>query len=182
MTAADLLREVVQALESAGVPYMLVGSFASTSHGAPRATQDIDVVIDPTPDALDRFLAAFDPDRVYVSSSAHAALASRDQFNLIDTTTGWKVDLIVRKDRPFSVSEFARRRQARMLGVEVCVASAEDTVLAKLEWAAMGQSDRQIADAATVLTVGAGALDHEYLDHWAAELGVSDLLERARRG
>lgn len=182
MSAADLLREVVTALEGAGVPYMLVGSFASTSHGAPRATQDIDLVIDPTPEALDRFLRAFDDDRVYISSSAHAAVASRDQFNLIDTTTGWKVDLIVRKDRPFSVSEFARRRQTRMLGVDVCVASAEDTILAKLEWAAMGQSDRQVADAATVLTVGAEALDHEYLDHWAAELGVMEQLEQARGG
>ena len=180
MSAADLLRDLVTALEGAEVPYMLVGSFASTSHGAPRATQDIDVVIDPTPAALDRFLRAFDRDRVYVSASAHTALVRRDQFNLIDTTTGWKVDIIVRKDRPFSVSEFARRQRAQMLGVEVCVASAEDTVLAKLEWAAMGQSDRQVTDAATVLMVGADALDHEYLDHWAAELGVSDLLQQAR--
>jgi hypothetical protein len=161
---------------------MLVGSFASTSHGAPRATQDIDVVIDPTPDALNRFLRAFDPDRVYVSSSAHAAVASRDQFNLIDTASGWKVDLIVRKERPFSVSEFARRQPTRMLGIDVCVATAEDTVLAKLEWAAMGQSDRQVTDAATVLTVGADDLDDEYLTYWAAELGVSDLLARARGG
>lgn len=182
MSASELLREVVAALDGAGVPYMLVGSFASTSHGAPRATQDIDVVIDPSPAALDRFLDAFDAERVYVSSSAHAALATRDQFNLIDTTTGWKVDLIVRKDRPFSVGEFARRQSARMLGIDVSVATAEDTILAKLEWSAMGQSDRQVADAATVLTVGADALDHEYLDHWAAELGVTDLLQRARSG
>ena len=182
MSAADLLRNVVEALDDAGVPYMLVGSFASTSHGAPRATQDIDVVIDPTPESLDRFLDAFDTERVYVSSSAHAALASRDQFNLIDTASGWKVDLIVRKDRPFSVSEFARRQPTRMLGIDVWVATAEDTILAKLEWAALGQSDRQVADAATVLTVGADALDHDYLTHWAAELGVSDLLDRARGG
>jgi hypothetical protein len=182
VSAADLLRDVVRALDAAGVPYMLVGSFASASHGAPRATQDIDVVIDPTPEALDRFVAAFDSDSTYVSPSAQAALTRRDQFNLIDTTTGWKVDLIIRRDRPFSLAEFARRRQARMLGVEVCVASAEDTVLAKLEWAASGESDRQVADAAAVLAVGADALDHDYLDHWAAELGITELLARARRG
>ena len=69
-----------------------------------------------------------------------------------------------------------------MLGVEVCVASAEDTVLAKLEWAASGESDRQVADAAAVLAVGADALDHDYLDRWAAELGITELLARARRG
>ena len=96
--------------------------------------------------------------------------------------TAWKVDLIIRKDRPFSRSEFERRLPARALDVDLYLATAEDTVLAKLEWAAMGGSDRQVADAATVLAVGAGQLDEHYLDHWAAELEVSALLARAREG
>jgi hypothetical protein len=102
------------------------------------------------------------------------------QFNLIDVTTGWKVDLMIRKDRAFSRSEFGRRTRIRMLDVDLWVATAEDTVLAKLEWAAMGSSDRQVVDAATVLSVNAGELDDGYLDHWAANLGISDLLARAR--
>jgi hypothetical protein len=69
-----------------------------------------------------------------------------------------------------------------LLGVDVYVATAEDTVLAKLEWAAMGGSDRQVADAATVLAVRGSDIDDDYLDRWAAELGVTDLLERARAG
>lgn len=182
MTAASLLRTVVNALDDAGIPHMLVGSFASMTHGAPRATQDIDMVIDPTPQALKRFAASFDPDRYYVSPSAQEALAARDQFNIIDFTTAWKVDLIIRKDRPFSLSEFARRVPARALDVDLYLATAEDTVLAKLEWAAIGGSDRQVADAAAVLAVGAGQLDEQYLDHWAAELGVSALLAQARKG
>lgn len=76
MSAGDLLREVVHALDDAGIPHMLVGSFASTAHGAPRATQGIDIVIDPAPDALDRFVTAFGPD-IYVDPSAGAALAGR---------------------------------------------------------------------------------------------------------
>jgi hypothetical protein len=181
VSAADLLQEVVRALDDAGIPHMLVGSFASTSYGAPRATQDIDIVIDPTAAALELFVTAFDDDRFYVSpDAARAALAARDQFNLIDVTTGWKVDLMIRKDRPFSRSEFGRRTRIRMLDVDLWVATAEDTVLAKLEWAAMSGSDRQLVDAATVLGVSAGGLDDAYLDHWAAKLGVSDLLARAR--
>jgi hypothetical protein len=61
LSAAGLLEQVVQALDAAGIPRMLVGSFASSTHGAPRATQDIDLVVDPTPEALDRFVVAFDP-------------------------------------------------------------------------------------------------------------------------
>jgi hypothetical protein len=182
VSAPDLLRRVVTALDEAGVPYMLVGSFASMSHGAPRATQDIDIVIDPTPESLDRFLAGQESGGLYVSPSAREALANRDQFNLIESTTAWKVDLIVRKDRPFSLTEFARRTPVRVFGVDLYLATAEDTVLSKLEWAAMGQSDRQIADAATVLEVRGDELDHEYLERWAAELGVTELLERARGG
>jgi hypothetical protein len=160
---------------------MLVGSFASMSHGAPRATQDIDIVIDPPSEALEQFVASFDPERIYVSSQeARTALVARDQFNLIDVRTGWKVDLIIRKIRPFSLSEFSRRIPLRLHDVDLCVATAEDTILAKLEWSAMGGSDRQVEDAATVLRVRAGRLDDEYLDRWAAELGVVELLARAR--
>ena len=150
-------------------------------HGAPRATQDIDLVIDPTADALERFVAAFDPD-VYIGPSPQDALSRRDQFNVIDTTSGWKVDLMMRKDRPFSRAEFARRRPTEVLGVEVFLATPEDTVLAKLEWAAMWGSDRQLADAATVLAVVGDAIDSGYLDRWAAELGVTELLARVRVG
>lgn len=182
MSAAELLSRVVRALDAAGIPHMLVGSFASATYGAPRATQDIDIVIDPTPDALDRFVDDLASGSVYVSPSAHDALERRDQFNLIDTSTGWKVDLIIRKDRPFSRSEFSRRVPTRLLEVDVHLATAEDTVLAKLEWAAMSGSDRQIADAASVLSVRAEALDQEYLDRWARDLGVTTLLARARGG
>jgi hypothetical protein len=178
----DLLREVVGALDETGIPHMLVGSFASSAHGAPRATQDVDIVIDPISQSLERFVKAFDPDRIYVDpSAAERAFLDRDQFNLIDMTTSWKVDLIIRKERPFSRNEFERRVRSTLLGVDVYQATAEDTVLAKLEWAAMGGSDRQVADAATVLAVGGDRLDQVYLDHWAAELGVSALLAQARK-
>jgi hypothetical protein len=122
-----------------------------------------------------------DEDRFYLNpDAARLALADRDQFNLIDVTTGWKVDLMIRKERPFSRSELGRRSRIKMLDVDVWVATAEDTVLAKLEWAAMGGSDRQVVDAATVLSVGGTALDQDDLDHWASELGISNLLAKAR--
>ncbi len=69
-----------------------------------------------------------------------------------------------------------------MLGVDVWLATAEDTVLAKLEWAAQGGSDRQVADAAAVLAVAGDGLDDGYLDEWAGRLGVTELLARARGG
>lgn len=180
MTAGDLLRRVVEALDAASISYMLVGSFASTWHGAPRTTHDIDIVIDPTADALDRFLADAEADDVYVSPSARDALAKRDQFNLISPAAGWKVDLIIRKDREFSRTELSRRVRARVLDVDTFAASPEDTILAKLEWAGAGGSDRQLTDAAAVLAVAGDRIDDAYLNRWAAELGVTAELARAR--
>jgi len=59
---------------------------------------------------------------------------------------------------------------------------AEDSILSKLEWVRQGGSLRQIEDAGTVLDVQGDALDFAYLEKWAAEIGVSDLLERIRSG
>jgi hypothetical protein len=66
VSAEALLRTVVAALDEAGIPHMLVGSHASMAHGAPRSTNDIDIVIDPTPENLPRFPEAFDDPRYYV--------------------------------------------------------------------------------------------------------------------
>src|SRR5262249_49511777 len=122
--SAGLLGRLTEVLVRAGIPYMVVGSFASTFHGLPRTTQDLDLVIDPTPASLAVFLKLLPEDDYYVSpEAARDALARRAMFNVIDIATGWKVDLIVRRDRPFSEEEFRRRAVARLLGHDVYVAS-----------------------------------------------------------
>lgn len=174
----ELLATIVAALERAGIPHMVAGSVASTYHGRPRTTQDIDVVISPDPAALSSFVDSLDPERFYVGD-AIGALARRDQFNIIETGTGWKVNLIIRSDRPFSHKEFERRQPVELGPVSTYVATPEDTVLAKLEWAAASGSDRQVDDIVGVLEVVGDDIDHAYLRHWAGELGVTDLLDQA---
>lgn len=98
MSLADLLAEIVAGLDRAGIPHMVAGSIASTHHGEPRTTQDIDLVIDPPETSLDAFVAGLDRDRFYVGK-VFAALGRGEQFNVIEVTTGWKVDLMLRKDR-----------------------------------------------------------------------------------
>ena len=80
-------------LDTAAVPYMLAGSFASTLHGRPRSTQDVDFVIDPTLDTLHAFLAVVPQEDAYVDAKAATdALRARDMFNLIHLDTGWKAE------------------------------------------------------------------------------------------
>jgi hypothetical protein len=97
--------------------------------------------------------------------------------NVVDTETGWKVDLIVRKDRPFSREESRRRQPALIGGVELFIATAEDTVLAKLEWQARSDSERQFRDVTSILATQ--QLDGDYLRHRAAKLGVAASLDEA---
>ena len=88
---------IVHALAHAGIPYMLTGSFASSFHGSPRASQDIDIVIAPNSEALAQLLTAFPENQYYVSrEAAFDALERRTQFNVIDFATGWKIDFIIR--------------------------------------------------------------------------------------
>jgi hypothetical protein len=179
-SVAEVLRTITKLLEDAQIPYMIVGSFASMVHGEPRTTHALDIVIDPSSQALDRFLAGIDMDAFYVDQDvARDALSRRSMFNVIDMHSAWKIDLVVRKDRPFSTEELSRRSPQRIVDVVVPTASAEDTIIAKLEWAREGSSARQIADVAGILRVRGEALDRGYLERWIDELGLRDEWNRA---
>jgi hypothetical protein len=160
---------------------MVTGSVASSYHGEPRSTRDVDIVIDPDPVAITRLVAELQKAGLYVDSDAAvAALGGRMQFNAIDATNGWKVDFLVRRDRPFSREEFDRRTRVDLLGTSAWIASPEDTIIAKLEWAASSGSDRQLGDAAAMLDIGRDSLDLAYIDRWVAGLGLHEAWSRAR--
>jgi hypothetical protein len=152
---------------------MLTGSLASSFHGEPRSTRDIDIVIDPPADALLALVHRLQAEGMYVDEAAAAgALRDRGQFNAIATDA--KVDFVIRKDRPFSRTEFDRRQRVRLPGVDAHVVTVEDLVIAKLEWASETGSDRQRRDVTEMIAISGDALDGDYVERWANELGLSD--------
>jgi hypothetical protein len=172
-----LLERLVRMLDSSGVPFMIAGSFASTAHGLPRTTQDLDIVIDPpTPQALDALVRSMSVDEYYVDvDAARDALRRRSMFNVIDHASGWKVDFIVRKNRAFSRDEFARRMELTLLDVPVFVASPEDTIIAKVEWSQQsGGSERQRRDVAGIIATMGEQLDRAYVERWIHQLGLDE--------
>lgn len=176
MTFGEVLATVIGLLEQSGIPYMVTGSLASSYHGEPRATRDADIVIDPSIDAIEHLVdglltAGFCVDRDVALDAATA----QSQFNAVGPDA-MKVDFIIRRNRPFSIEEFSRRQPADLLDTPGFVASAEDVILAKLEWATATGSDRQLDDVAGILAI-APALDFGYIDRWARALGI----ERAWR-
>ena len=177
MIVAELLTRVTEALSASGVPYMVGGSFASTKHGLPRSTLDIDLIIAPPEAASFEALVEVCCKGAYYCDREVATRAYRDRgmFNVIDHATGWKVDFILCKSRPFSREEFQRRTPASMFGVPVWVATAEDTIISKLEWSKnSGGSARQRRDVAGIVAVAGSQLDHGYLQRWLAALDLGD--------
>lgn len=182
MSLRDVFRSVRDALEESGIPYMITGSIASSVHGIPRATQDIDVVIDPTREQLLALMKRFsEPDYDADRDDAIDAFQRRSMFSVIDRRGIWKIDFIVRKIRPFSKKEFDRRQQIAIFDMAVYAATPEDVLLAKLEWAQLGESERQIRDAAGIIEIQGEKLDTEYVERWAIALDVEDQLRAAQK-
>ena len=176
----DALRRVLDMLDRHRIPYMLTGSVAASYHGRPRATHDADIVLDPTLDQLNAFVGELAASGFYVDpEGAHAALEQRRQFNAIEMQHACKIDLIVRKDRPFSRMELERRQRVDLsFASGVAVTTPEDAILSKLEWARnSGDSERQLRDAANVLEMNPG-VDRDYIERWASTLDVEALWQR----
>jgi hypothetical protein len=190
MPSADVLAvalEVAEVLEELGVTYMVAGSLASSMHGIPRSTQDVDFVADvgekhaqPIADRLGG--------RYYVDAGMISrAVRNRGSFNVIHLESMLKVDVYVPGDDPAARAELARRMTLELPQMperSIAIASPEDTVLQKLVWFRKGDeiSERQWQDVLGIAKVKHGQLDHEYLRKWAAELGVLDLLEKVLKG
>jgi len=181
----QVLREVLQVFRDLSIDYAIGGSMASSLYGVPRQTDDADITVAPFPGREAKFAARFGEDYYVALESIRQAMHGDSSFNIIHLPTGFKIDAFVLKDRPFEMEAFKRRREHALTeatGDRVVVLSPEDVILFKLDWYRIGAetSDRQWSDILGVLRVQAGRLDETYLDHWANELSLNDLLRRVR--
>ena len=179
----EVTLKVTGVLEKLGVPYLIGGSLASTLYGMVRTTQNSDIITEMRPEHIQPFIAALE-NEFYIDDEMIAESIQRNSsFNIIHRESMFKVDVFIPRPRPFQQSQLARvQRQTFQLETAISAnfASAEDTILSKLEWYRLGGevSERQWRDILGVLKTRAGELDLEYLHQWANELKVSDLLER----
>lgn len=179
------LLRLLEVLDDLGVRHMIGGSLASSAHGAYRSTNDVDIVAEISVHEIPRFVSQLSADFYADEESIADAIRRGRPFNLIHLGSSYKFDIFPVRGDAYSAAQLERRTwQEVPLGegetVKCPVATAEDTILAKLVWYRMGgeQSDRQWNDLRGIRSVQEAQLDRSYLNKWAAHLKVQDLLDR----
>ncbi|HYH85934.1 MAG TPA: hypothetical protein VEX60_10815 [Pyrinomonadaceae bacterium] len=180
----ELLLSVVRVLDDLQIPYIVVGSVASSLQGFSRATADVDIVVDLHLEQAAPLFAALKEEYYIDEKAIRRAVSLRRSFNIIHFDSLSKIDVYVLKAEEFSRQELERRRLEVLLPGDatgkVYMATPEDTVLSKLRWYRRGGevSERQLSDVLGVLKVQGEKLDLEHMRGWAERLDVRDLLEQ----
>jgi hypothetical protein len=182
------LRRVVAVFDQLGILTALGGSLASSIYGIERFTNDGDITAEPFPGKEGPLAAAFHAP-YYVSLPAiEEAVRLRSTFNILHTSSGFKVDVFVRTEEPFERTAMSRRMTVQIPDVAggpsapIIVHSPEDVILFKLRWYRLGNeiSEHQWNDVLGMFRAQGKHLDQSYLDRWAVDLKVDDLLRRVR--
>ncbi len=179
------LAPVVDALDALGRTYRVGGSVASSALGVPRSTLDVDIVCELRDEDVASFVGALRAAYYVDEDMIRDAIRRRASFNVVHLDTMMKVDVFVARGGAYDRVALSRgvRKPLDESARAYDLATAEDIVLRKLEWYRLGNeiSERQWRDVIGVLQVQRGSLDRAYLGHWARELGLEALLERAMR-
>ena len=170
--SAPFFVQIVKMLEEMEVPYMVTGSMGCTVFGEPRATNDVDIVIDPHREQLVRIVEDL-VDVAYVSDvAAMDAFRKRSMFNIISNETMEKVDLIFPKRTPYQEEAFARRSIQDFGSTHAYCISPEDAILSKLSWSRMSMSEMQFRDVVGIAMNPNNRLDWDYLKRWGEDLNL----------
>lgn len=177
MEQLDLLRRVVDALESLGIRYAIVGSYASGAWGEPRFTQDIDIALEVSEGQAEELVRAFPLPEYYVSTEAAKQAVRRCRtFNLLHPTSGNKVDFIVVGRDEWERGQMARRQRMTIKGgFSPYFAAAEDVIISKMWYHRQGGSDKHLRDITGMIKVSGEKIDRAYIARWAKDLGLTEI-------
>jgi hypothetical protein len=178
-----VLIQVARAFDALAIEYVVVGSFASSIHGEYRASGDIDIIADLELRHIEPLVAALKEEFYIDDLTVRRAIEQGRSFNVIHLKAIFKVDIFV-PATDLAKQQLSRRQQHKLDPNDeqkVWIASAEDTILAKLQWYRRGKevSELQWRDIRGIIGTKASELDFEYLNRWAERLGLIELLDRA---
>ncbi len=177
MEPYELLRDIVGTLENLHIPYLVTGSVAAMVCGEPRLTNDIDIVAAVEEKHIPGLLAAFPPEKFYISEDMiRDAIRRKGQFNIIHPASGLKVDIIIKVDNPFNTSRFTRlKRIYPSESFQANFAAPEDVIIKKMEYYREGGSEKHLRDITGILKVSRDEIDYGYISEWAERLCLAEI-------
>lgn len=177
----ELLKVITSFLTKFEIPYMITGAWSVIYYGRPRASHDIDFVVELTSKDATRILKALktlSTEFSYQQSSVENALEKKGMFQILYLPTYLKLDFWILRHEPFDETRFNRRKKIPLLGQKMVIASPEDTILQKLRWYKEARIEKHIVDAAFVYQIQKKNLDKNYLSRWAKLLSINLFLRQ----
>jgi hypothetical protein len=177
----ELLKEITALLTKENIPYMITGSVSVIFYGRPRASHDIDFIIEGSLKDLAKIQNAFGklPHKEFIADQhlIETALLNKMQFNVLHLPTMLKLDFWILQDTKFDKERFKRKKMIDIFGQQMSFASPEDTILIKLLWYKESKIEKHLIDAAFIYQLQSKGLEHEYLNKWAKKHKTVKLLE-----
>lgn len=171
----ELLKSISSFLDKHNISYMITGAWSVIYYGRPRASHDIDFVVEITTERIEKTLQSFKQlsgDFLVRVDDIGEAIKNHSQFNILHLPTALKLDFWLLTDDLFDKSRFSRKKRVKILGQSMWITSAEDTILQKLRWFNEAKIEKHLVDAAFVYQIQESNLDKKYLQNWIGQLGV----------
>jgi len=181
MSGTDSLLKLVASFDTAGVPYLIVGSYSSNFYGIPRMTKDADLVVHLDAKGWQALPSLF-PDGIELEEQMGFEMVTATQRELLRVKDSlFQIELFRLSDDAHDRMRFERRlRQPIFPGVEVSLPTAEDVIVQKLRWCRGAKRPKDFADTVAVMQIQGKSLDWPYIEHWCAQHDTLDILAEAK--
>lgn len=181
---AELLKVITFLLNKNKIPYMITGAWSVIYYGRPRASHDIDFIVDLKPKDVKKVLQALQtlsPDFSFDKDAIKEAIHNKHIFQIFHLPTMLKFDCWLLTNNPFDQSRFSRKRRIKLFEQFMYIASMEDTILQKLRWYKEAKIEKHLVDAAFVYQIQKDNLDKKYLELWVTKLGVNNHYQKIKQ-
>lgn len=178
MNSTDLVLQLIEAFDLAGVAYMLVGSYSSNYYGRPRSTKDADFVVQITSDQLTQIAAQLGSNFRLDRQMSFETITMMSRYIIDHPATAFKIEIFLLSDDAHDQARFQRRQPVDFEGRTAWLPTAEDVVVTKLRWSKGGRRAKDVEDVRKVLAVRASQLDLVYIRQWTDVHATRELFER----
>ena len=180
MTCEEIVAQVIDALESTGTPYMVVGSLSCNLYAVPRSTQDADFVVEFGDVTLMELMGRLGP-KFRLDPQASFETITGTTRHVIDVADElFKIELFQLSDEAHDRERFKRRSRVNVLGRDAYAPTPEDVVVTKIRWSNQGRRSKDLDDARNVITFQCDSLDWDYICRWCDQHGTRKLLDEIR--